>query len=145
MYLSSYSKEKKPYTIFLGHSWWPWRSSLTIGKCVLRTQDGWIKRPCSEAQAFICERDINRQSIPLTVRCGNIRPTTISSIKPIITTITKTTVPTTEHTTMSFIQPENISEENLFVQQQLSSTIYNKSQMTTNTIDPSMNNRFINE
>jgi len=80
------SNEKEKYDGY--NSWWPWRSSTILGKCVLRTQDGWIKRPCNEEYGFICERDINRQSIPLTIRCGNIQSTTISSTKitPIIIT-----------------------------------------------------------
>ncbi|CAF2797307.1 unnamed protein product [Rotaria sp. Silwood2] len=135
-------------------SWWPWRSSSTIGKCVLRTQDGWIKRPCNEEQAFICERDMNRQSIPLTVRCGNVQPTTILSTKKKSTTAaTKTTTTTTvtvtttttiitstQRTTISFGHQEKIAlkdiEENIFLQQS-SSTINNKLQKTTkNFIDP---------
>ncbi|CAF1247014.1 unnamed protein product [Rotaria magnacalcarata] len=99
------SDAKEKYDI---HSWWPWRLSINEGKCVLRTQDGWIKRPCDELQSFICERDINRQSIPLAVRCGNaqaplsstITTTTTSSSSP-TTTITTTT----RRPTDSFIQP----------------------------------------
>ena len=87
---------------FKVHSWWPWRSSLDEGKCVLRTQDGWLKRPCDELQAFICERDINQQSILLTVRCGNAQ----APITSIITTTTRTRRPT-----VSFIQPPIEHEE----------------------------------
>ncbi|CAF1252897.1 unnamed protein product [Rotaria sordida] len=136
------SNEKDNYDI---HSWWPWRSSSTTGKCVLRTQDGWIKRPCNEEQAFICERDMNRQSIPLTVHCGNAQSTTILSTKrtttTVITTTTTTTtmIPSTQRTTISFIHQENISLKNIeenFVLQQSSSTINNKVQkIPTNFID----------
>ncbi|CAF2765614.1 unnamed protein product [Rotaria sp. Silwood2] len=107
------SDEKENYNI---HSWWPWRLSLNEGKCVLRTQDGWIKRPCDELQAFICERDINRQSIPLTVRCGNAQAPLSSTIiittpsspppPPITTIITSTRRPT-----VSFIQPPIVHEK----------------------------------
>ncbi|CAF5134696.1 unnamed protein product, partial [Rotaria magnacalcarata] len=69
------------------NSWWPWRSSSNTGKCVLRAQDGWTKRSCNEEQAFICERDINRQSIPLTVKCGNVQKTTMLPMKTITRTI----------------------------------------------------------
>lgn len=85
-------------------SWWPWRSSLEEGKCILRTQDGWFKRPCNELQAFICERDLNRQLIPLMVRCGNAEAPLSSST--IITTTTSTRRPT-----VSFIQPPIVHEE----------------------------------
>jgi hypothetical protein len=97
------SDEKDKYDI---HSWWPWRSSPDEGKCVLRTQDGWLKRPCEEFQAFICERDINRQSIPLTVRCGNAE-------LPLSSTIITTTITTdsTRRPTVSFIQPPIVHEE----------------------------------
>jgi len=78
-------------------SWWPWRSSVDQGNCILRTQDGWLKRPCDEMQAFICEREINRQSIPLTVRCGNAP---IPSSLPLSTISSSTTLPTTIITTM---------------------------------------------
>ena len=83
--------------IFKVHSWWPWRSSSGEGKCVLRTQDGWLKRPCDEFQAFICERDINRQSIPLTVRCGNAQAPLSSTI---ITTTTMITAASTRRPTV---------------------------------------------
>ena len=90
-------------------SWWPWRSSLDEGKCVLRTQDGWLKRPCDEQQAFICERDINRQSIPLTVRCGNAQSTLSSTIitttPPSPTTTIASITTSTPRPTVSFIQP----------------------------------------
>ncbi|CAF3376056.1 unnamed protein product [Rotaria sp. Silwood1] len=128
------------------HSWWPWRSSSTIGKCILRTQDGWIKRPCNEEQAFICERDMNRQSIPLTARCGNVQPTTILSTKrtttTVVTTTTTTIMSSTQHATISFIHHEKIAlkniEENFFIEQS-SSTIKNKVQKTTrNFIDPNI-------
>ncbi len=94
------------YFVFKVHSWWPWRSSPDEGKCVLRTQDGWLKRPCEEFQAFICERDINRQSIPLTVRCGNAE-------LPLSSTIITTTITTdsTRRPTVSFIQPPIVHEE----------------------------------
>ncbi|CAF3392899.1 unnamed protein product [Rotaria sp. Silwood1] len=128
------------------HSWWPWRSSSTIGKCILRTQDGWIKRPCNEEQAFICERDMNRQSIPLTARCGNVQPTTILSTKrtttTVVTTTTTTIMSSTQHATISFIHHEKIAlkniEENFFIEQS-SSTIKNKvRKTTTNFIDPNI-------
>ncbi|CAF0765862.1 unnamed protein product [Rotaria sp. Silwood1] len=109
------SDQQENYNI---HSWWPWRLSLNEGKCVLRTQDGWIKRPCDELQAFICERDINRQSIPLTVRCGNAQAPLSSTI--IITTPsssssppqpTTTIITSTRRPTVSFIQPPIVHEE----------------------------------
>ncbi|CAF0832043.1 unnamed protein product [Rotaria sp. Silwood1] len=137
------SNEKENYDI---HSWWPWRSSSTIGKCILRTQDGWIKRPCNEEQAFICERDMNRQSIPLTARCGNVQPTTILSTKrtttTVVTTTTTTIMSSTQHATISFIHHEKIAlkniEENFFIEQS-SSTIKNKvRKTTTNFIDPNI-------
>jgi hypothetical protein len=90
-----------------------------------------MKKPCNEEQAFICERDINQHSIPLTVRCGNTQSTIVSS--------TETTMPTTQMTTIAFIPREDIPSKNVSVTQ-LSSTIHNKLQKTkTNTIDPSMN------
>jgi hypothetical protein len=91
------------------------------GQCVLRTQDGWSKRPCDEEHAFICERNINQQSIPLTIRCGNPQSTTIPPIQ-----ITTTTVTTTQNTT---------------IQQLSSSTMKMKLHKTkkNNPIDPSKN------
>ena len=120
---------------FIEHSWWPWRSSSISGRCVLRTQDGWTKRPCIEEQAFICERNINRQPIPLTIRCG--------SDKSPMTSSTKTTPSTTQRTTIPIMQMENIilttSEIKSFVEQS-SSTVQNKLQQTRmNIIDSSMN------
>ncbi|CAF1522589.1 unnamed protein product, partial [Adineta steineri] len=109
----------------LVHSWWPWRSSPTSGKCVLRTSDGWLKHPCQDEQAFICERDINRQSIPLTIHCGNVPSTTIPPMKSSITT---TTIATIQHSSISFIQQVKRIE-------QLSTTIKTKSQTTKNNID----------
>ena len=103
---------------FIEHSWWPWRSSTGNGKCILRTQDGWIKKSCQEEQAFICEREMNKQSIPLTIRCGNIQTTTIPSTK--LTTTTTTTTTTTARTTTQFIPP-----------------IANKKLQKPDTIDPS--------
>jgi uncharacterized protein YcbK (DUF882 family) len=96
--------------------------------------------PCNEEQAFICERDINQQSKPVTVRCGNAQPTTISST----TTVAR---PTTT-TAIAFIQQKKFSvkndEQNFFIQQ--SSSSINKLQKTTRenrirAIDPSMNNQ----
>ncbi len=129
------------------HSWWPWRSSLNEGKCVLRTQDGWLKRPCEEFQAFICERDINRQSIPLTVRCGNAQSPLSSTI---ITTITTTA--STRRPTVSFIQPPIVHEDSpspiykqqVFVPPVVSSIKSEQAKTTVETksssIDPSMKN-----
>ncbi|CAF1490515.1 unnamed protein product, partial [Adineta steineri] len=117
------SNEKEKYNI---HSWWPWRSSPTNGKCVLRTSDGWLKHPCQDEQAFICERDINRQSIPLTIHCGNVPSTTIPPMKSSITTTT--TIATIQHSSISFIQQVKRIE-------QLSTTIKTKSQTTKNNID----------
>jgi hypothetical protein len=126
-------------------SWWPWRSSLGEGKCILRTQDGWLKRPCNELQAFVCERDINRQSIPLTVRCGNDRAPLSSStiITTTITTILSTT--STRRPTVSFIQPPIVHEEipSLISQQHVFIPSINTEQTPTtietktNSIDPS--------
>ena len=67
------------------HSWWPWRSSSEQGNCVLRTADGWMKRPCNEEHASICEREIKAVPIPLTIRCGQ-------STTTIGTTTTTTTM-----------------------------------------------------
>lgn len=136
------------------HSWWPWRSSLGEGKCVLRTQDGWLKRPCDEQQAFICERDIHRQLIPLTVRCGNAQTTLSSTIITITTTTAIPIIPTsTLHPTVSFIQPpvehedipSPVYKQHLFVPaispsintEQPKTTIETK----TNSIDPSKINQ----
>ena len=99
-------------------SWWPWRSSNQSDQCVLHTSDGWIKYSCNEQHSFICQRNINRQSIPLILNCGNVQSTTIPLTK-IITT--------TEQTTTQLIK------------QLLSSTGINHLKKTkTNTIDPSM-------
>ena len=70
-------------------SWWPWRVSTVPGKCLLRTPDGWIKRPCNEEQAFICQREEKREPVPLTIRCGNIQSL------PLITSTISTTSETT--------------------------------------------------
>lgn len=138
------------FLLLQAHSWWPWRSSLGEGKCVLRTQDGWLKRPCDEQQAFICEREIHRQLIPLTVRCGNAQ-TTLSS-----TLITTTTIPirttSTSRPTVSFIQPpvehDHIpspvyKQQHLFVPAVSPSISTDKPKTTietkTNSIDPSKN------
>ena len=88
----------------LVHSWWPWRASVEEGNCVLRTQEGWLKRPCSELQAFICEREINRQSIPLTVRCGNAPAPVLSMTHP--------TVPLSQPPTVAAVSP-SIDEEDI--------------------------------
>lgn len=140
----------------LALSWWPWRSSANEGTCVLRTQDGWLKRPCNELNAFICERNINRQPIPLTVRCGNaplpVLPITSTTIQ------TSTTEKTTRNSmrptrpTVAFIQPPIVSkeismsnnEENIFHRQEkIMKTTNSPEQMTAtetkqNIIDPSM-------
>jgi hypothetical protein len=130
--------------LFKVRSWWPWRSSLGEGKCILRTQDGWLKRPCNELQAFVCERDINRQSIPLTVRCGNDRaPLSSSTIITTTTTILSTT--STRRPTVSFIQPPIVHEEipSLISQQRVFIPSINTEQTATtietktNSIDPS--------
>lgn len=142
--------------IFKVHSWWPWRLSLGEGKCVLRTQDGWLKRPCEELQAFICERDINRQSIPLTVRCGNAQIPLSTTIITTTTTITpKTTIipDNTRRPTVSFIQPPIVHEEipstvykqNVFVPSVIPSTDSEQQSKTTietktSSIDPSIRN-----
>ena len=91
--------------VSLVHSWWPWRSSSDEGTCILRTQDGWLKKPCNEYHPFICERDINRQSIPLTIRCGDA-PLPLAPIRTKITTSTTTasTTTTKESTTKIFIR-----------------------------------------
>ncbi|CAF3626323.1 unnamed protein product [Adineta steineri] len=95
-------------------SWWPWRSAFEDGKCILRTQDGWFTRSCQELQAFICERDIDQQALPLTVRCGNLQ-TPLSSSTIITTTTTttpSTTITTSSHRpTVSFIQPPIVHED----------------------------------
>ncbi|CAF3823419.1 unnamed protein product [Rotaria sordida] len=138
------SDEKQNYNI---HSWWPWRLSLNEGKCVLRIHDGWIKIPCDEQHAFICERDINRQSIPLTVRCGNAQAPLSSTI---ITTTTPppppppttTIITSTRRPTVSFIQPPIVHEE-------IPSPIYKpddfvpsitpeQNETKTNSIDPNI-------
>lgn len=81
------------FCLSLVHSWWPWRVSSMPGKCLLRTSDGWMKRPCNEEQAFICQRDEKRQRVPLTIRCGDIQqPTIISSVPTMTTTIETTRV-----------------------------------------------------
>lgn len=116
IFSSLYSdKEKNSLFFQLAHSWWPWRLSSNEGKCVLRTQDGWIKRPCNELQAFICERDINRRSIPLTVRCGNAQAPLSSTIITTTTTSSSSSVSTiittsTRRPTVSFIQPPIVHE-----------------------------------
>ncbi|UJR35112.1 hypothetical protein I4U23_027883 [Adineta vaga] len=104
------SDEKDKHNV---RSWWPWRSSSEEGKCILRTQDGWFKRPCHELQAFICERDTDQQSIPLTVRCGNdqvpLSTTTITTTT--LSSSIRTTIITTNAAvrasppTVSFVQP----------------------------------------
>ncbi|CAF1556039.1 unnamed protein product [Adineta ricciae] len=123
------AEEKENYIV---HSWWPWRSSSNIGKCILRTSDGWLKRPCTEEQAFICERDINRQSLPLTIRCGNPLSTTISS-----TTFSTTTAIIYSHLTTPseqreiYTQPKSSTEST-------STVLIEKSQRPTNIIDSSI-------
>jgi hypothetical protein len=137
-------------TFFKVHSWWPWRFSIDEGKCILRTQDGWLKRPCNEFHAFICERDINQQSIPLTVRCGNAQASLSSTI---ITTTTTAPTPTTStrRPTVAFIQPPIVHEDippPLYKQQSLVPSVFpsiNKEQEKTtvqtksSSIDPSIN------
>jgi hypothetical protein len=78
----------------LVHSWWPWRSSLDEGNCVLRTQEGWLNRPCDEFHAFICQRDTSRASIPLAVRCGHAQPS-LASINGITTSSSASTATAT--------------------------------------------------
>ena len=143
----------------LVHSWWPWRSSINEGNCILRTQDGWLKRPCDEYQSFICERDIHRQSVPLTVRCGNAKAPLITTISSTTTTTTTTTITTTmtvktitmsstRRPTVPFIQPP-IENEILSIPSMSKQEIYEppapidleQVQITietkTNSIDPS--------
>lgn len=69
------SNIRRDFHLSIVHSWWPWRVSSTPGKCLLRTSDGWIQRPCNEEQAFICQREEKREAVPLTIRCGNIQST----------------------------------------------------------------------
>ncbi|UJR10705.1 hypothetical protein I4U23_014898 [Adineta vaga] len=134
------SEEKQKYN---AHSWWPWRSSSSTGKCILRTSDGWIKRSCNEEQAFICERDILRQSLPLTIRCGNPLPTLIPSSKPLTTTST-TTITTTTTTTTTIDRSTTLSnqqETNIQLNtanEPTSTSIITKSQKITNAIDSSI-------
>lgn len=61
------------------------------GKCLLRTADGWMKRPCNEEQAFICQRDEKQHRVPLTIRCGNIQPSTMMMITTTTTTSMEST------------------------------------------------------
>ncbi|CAF2041821.1 unnamed protein product [Rotaria magnacalcarata] len=150
------SNEKENYDM---NSWWPWRSSSNTGKCVLRAQDGWTKRSCNEEQAFICERDINRQSIPLTVKCGNVQKTTMlpmktitrtiessltSSSSPLLSSSTKTTariVTNVPHITIPLIHQEEIASkisEKIFFVGPSSSTVKNELKHRTNTIDPNV-------
>ena len=122
------------YFFFLVHSWWPWRLSLNEGKCILRTQDGWLKRPCDELQAFICERDINQQSIPITVRCGNAQAPLSSTITRTTSTILPSsiiTATTKQYPTVSFIQLPIVHKE-------ISSPIYKQSHFISPVI-PSVN------
>ncbi|CAF1567182.1 unnamed protein product, partial [Didymodactylos carnosus] len=86
-------------------SWWPWRTSTPsddknsdASNCVLRTQDGWVKKPCENAYAFICERDTNRELIPLSVRCGNAQQRLFPS--PTTTTTTSSSIPLLTTTTI---------------------------------------------
>lgn len=109
-------------------SWWPWRSSNSSDKCVIHTQDGWIKRPCNEEYTFICERDLKQQSVPLTIRCGNIQ----SRINPSTQIITKTTM-----TTMTTAVMITTTATHISTTEQISSTMINKLQKPK-TIDPSM-------
>lgn len=122
-----------------------------------------MKKPCDELQPFICERDIDQQSIPLTVRCGNaeaplsstIITTTMSSSSssthrppPPITTRTTITAPS-RHPTVSFIQPPIVNEEfppevfktDKFVQKAMptinSEPIETATETRTSSIDPS--------
>jgi hypothetical protein len=141
------------YFFFKVNSWWPWRSSLDEGKCVLRTQDGWLKRPCEEYHAFICERDINQQLIPLTVRCGNAQIPLSSTI--ITTTTMITTIDSTRRPTDSFIQPPIVHEDipspiykqHLFVPPMIPSINSEQAKTTietkTSSIDPSRTNQFL--
>lgn len=89
---------------------------------------------------------MNRQPIPLTVRCGNIQPTTISSTTTLTTTVVTTIVTSTQHSTISFTPQDNISlkisQENIFVAQSTSTINSRPQKDTTGSIDPSKNNRF---
>ncbi|CAF1154731.1 unnamed protein product, partial [Didymodactylos carnosus] len=93
--------DTKQNQTFSTKSWWPWRTStlsdekiLDISNCVLRTQDGWVKKPCEDAYAFICERDALRESVPLSVRCGNAQQRMFPSSIMTTTTSSSTTLST---------------------------------------------------
>lgn len=159
-FISNYSEQQASFWISDDkqklniHSWWPWRSSTNEGNCVLRTQDGWLKRPCDEYQSFICERDIHRQSVPLTVRCGNAKaPLTTTTISTTTATAAKAiTIPSTRRPTVPFIQPPigndeilsvpSISKQEIYEPSVLPSINSEQDQTTietkTNSIDPNI-------
>lgn len=83
---------KNEVSLLSVHSWWPWRSSSEQGNCVLRTADGWMKRPCNEEHASICEREIKAVPIPVTIRCGQPMTTILTTTKTTTTMMMKPSV-----------------------------------------------------
>lgn len=91
---------------------------------------------------------MNLHLVPLSLRCGNVEPTTISSATTVTTTIAALTQTTTirtstQRTTIPFISQEKLflkdSEQNSFIQKVSSTNNHNLQKHTTDTIDQSIN------